>query len=41
MKSGSILALGAFALAAGTMAAPAKKNWLLTFSVTDKGAHVM
>ena len=41
MKSGSILVLGAFALAAGTMAAPAKKNWLLTFSLTDKGAHVM
>ncbi len=33
--------LGALALSAGSLAAPAKSNWLLTFNVTDKGAHII
>jgi len=33
--------LGAASLAAASSAAPAKANWLTTFTVTDKGAHVV
>ena len=41
MKTGSIILVGALTLAAGSLAAPAKSNWLTTVSVTDKGAHVL
>jgi protein-disulfide isomerase len=33
--------LGAAAVSASSVAAPAKTNWLLNFTVTDKGAHVI
>jgi protein-disulfide isomerase len=32
---------GAATLSASSVAAPAKSNWLSTFNVTDKGAHVV
>jgi protein-disulfide isomerase len=33
--------VGAASLAAASSAAPTKTNWLTTFTVTDKGAHVV
>jgi protein-disulfide isomerase len=33
--------MGAAALSASSVAAPAKTNWLVNFTVTDKGAHVI
>jgi protein-disulfide isomerase len=37
----SLALIGAAALGAASSAAPAKPNWLTTFNVTDKGAHVV
>jgi protein-disulfide isomerase len=37
----AILATTALAISAGSLAAPAKSNWLSTFTVTDKGAHII
>ena len=36
-----LLLITALAFASASSAAPAKKNWLLNFAVTDKGAHVV
>lgn len=36
-----IALIGAASLAAASSAAPAKPNWLTTFTVTDKGAHII
>lgn len=36
-----IALIGAATLAAASSAAPAKPNWLTTFTVTDKGAHII
>jgi protein-disulfide isomerase len=33
--------MGAAALSASSVAAPTKTNWLVNFTVTDKGAHVI
>ncbi len=35
------LIMGAALLSASSVAAPAKTNWLVNFTVTDKGAHVI
>lgn len=37
----SLALAGAAALSASSLAAPAKTNWLLNFTVTDQGAHVI
>jgi|GWRWMinimDraft_5_1066013.scaffolds.fasta_scaffold04788_3 protein-disulfide isomerase len=37
----AILFTTALAFSAGSLAAPAKSNWLSTFTVTDKGAHII
>lgn len=36
-----LASLGVAALSASAASAPAKNNWLLTFNVTDTGAHVV
>ncbi|MFN0045727.1 MAG: thioredoxin domain-containing protein [Sphingorhabdus sp.] len=37
----AILITAGLVFSAGSLAAPAKNNWLLTFNVSDKGAHIV